>query len=333
MNQLLSVEDLRIYYHERDRTIRAVDGVSLSLSRGRTLAVVGESGCGKTTIALGIMGLVPSPGRIGGGRVLFEGRDLLALKSDELRRLRGAEISMIFQDPASGLNPVLSVGSQLDEMVRTHTDVSKREARRITLEALRRQRLADPERIVDAYPFHLSGGMCQRVMIAIATVLRPKLIIADEPTSALDVTQQAGILRDLDGLKEHLGIAILLITHDLGVVAGMADDVAVMYAGRVVEQSSAEEVFAHPRHPYSAGLLAARPRVDRAGERLTPIRGGPPELSAENEECAFLPRCPKAISACRTQPWPPLATVADSHVAACYNPMFQPEQEEPARRA
>jgi oligopeptide/dipeptide ABC transporter ATP-binding protein len=278
------------------------------------------------------MGLVPSPGRIESGHVEFEGRDLSRLKSDDLRKLRGAEISMIFQDPASGLNPVLTVGSQLDEMIRTHTNVSKREARRMTLEALRRQRLADPDRIVDAYPFHLSGGMCQRVMIAIATVLRPKLIIADEPTSALDVTQQAGILRDLDGLKEHLGIAILLITHDLGVVAGMADDVAVMYAGRVVEESSAEEIFAHPRHPYSAGLMAARPRVDRAGERLTPIRGGPPELSAPGDECAFLPRCPKAIIACRTQPWPPLSEVAENHSAACYNPMFLAE-DEPAQRA
>jgi oligopeptide/dipeptide ABC transporter ATP-binding protein len=331
MDQLLSVEDLRIYYHERARTIRAVDGISLSVSQGRTLALVGESGCGKTTIALGIMGLVPSPGRVEGGSVCFEGQDLYALKSDELRRLRGAEISMIFQDPSSGLNPVLTVGSQLDEMIRTHTDVSKREARRMTLEALRRQRLPDAERIVDSYPFHLSGGMCQRVMIAIATVLRPKLIIADEPTSALDVTQQAGILRELDGLKEHLGIAILLITHDLGVVAGMADDVAMMYAGRVVEESSAEEIFAHPRHPYSAGLLAARPRVDRVGERLTPIRGGPPELAGDGNECAFLPRCPKAISACRTQPWPGLAEVAEGHTAACYNPMFVADEDEPAR--
>ena len=322
MCDLLRVEDLRVYYRERERTVRAVDGVGFAVAPGRTLALVGESGCGKTTIALSILNLVGSPGRIERGRVLFEGRDILAMKKHEVRSVRGAEISMIFQDPSSGLNPVLTVGSQLDEMIRTHSRMSKRDARRLTLEALRRQRLADPERIVDAYPFQLSGGMCQRVMIAIATVLRPKVIIADEPTSALDVTQQAGILRDLDGLKQHLGIAIILITHDLGVVAGMADDVAVMYAGRIVEQAPAADIFANPRHPYSAGLMAARPRLDRPDDPLTPIRGGPPELSTDAPECAFLPRCAKATTACRTQPWPALSEVAPEHLAACYNPMF-----------
>ncbi|MHB8685092.1 MAG: ABC transporter ATP-binding protein [Dehalococcoidia bacterium] len=331
MTEILRVEDLRVSYRGRDHTVRAVDGVDFAVEPGRTLAIVGESGCGKTTIALSILDLVPSPGRIESGRVLFEGRDVLAMKKGDARLLRGAAISMIFQDPSSGLNPVLTVGSQLDEMIRTHTGVSRREARRMTLEALRRQRLADSERIVDAYPFQLSGGMCQRVMIAIATVLRPKVIIADEPTSALDVTQQAVVLRDLDGLKEHLGVAIILITHDLGVVAGMADDVAVMYAGRIVERASAADVFARPRHPYSAGLMAARPRVDRPDERLTPIRGAPPEPGSTAPECAFLPRCPKAISTCRTEPWPALVEVAEAHFAACFNPMFQPE-EAPARR-
>ncbi len=331
MAEILRVEDLRVSYHGRDHTVRAVDGVSFGVEPGRTLAIVGESGCGKTTIALATLGLVPSPGRIDGGRVLFEGRDLLGMKDGDLRPLRGRAISMIFQDPSSGLNPVLTVGSQLDEMIRTHTAVSKREARRMTLEALRRQRLADPERVVDAYPFQLSGGMCQRVMIAIATVLRPKVIIADEPTSALDVTQQAVVLRDLDGLREHLGAAIVLITHDLGVVAGMADDVAVMYGGRIVERASAADVFARPRHPYSAGLMAARPRVDRPDERLTPIRGAPPEPGSTAPECAFLPRCPKAISICRSEPWPALVEVAEAHHAACFNPMFQPEAA-PARR-
>jgi peptide/nickel transport system ATP-binding protein len=333
MDDLLTVRDLRVYYHESERIVRAVDGIEFSLAPGRTLALVGESGCGKTTVALSIMGLVPSPGRIETGDVLFEERDLFALKGEALRHLRGAEISMIFQDPSSGLNPVLTVGSQLDEIVRTHTHVSKRDARRMTLEALRRQRLADPERLVDAYPFQLSGGMCQRVMIAIATVLKPKLIIADEPTSALDVTQQAGILRDLDDLKRHLGISILLITHDLGVVAGMADDVAVMYAGRIVERGSAEDVFARPRHPYCAGLMAARPRVDRVGQRLAPIRGGPPEPASDAPECAFLPRCPKALNTCRTEPAPPLAPVEAGHLAACYNPMFHLEADSAAQPA
>lgn len=332
MDHILAVQDLRVSYHERDRTIRAVDGVSFALAPGRTLALVGESGCGKTSVALAILDLLPSPGRVETGAVYFEGSDVRAMKREAIRRLRGAEISMIFQDPSSGLNPVLSVGSQLDEIIRAHRSVSKREARRMTLEALRRQRLPDPERIVDAYPFHLSGGMCQRVMIAIATVLRPKVIIADEPTSALDVTQQAVILRDLDGLKEHLGIAILLITHDLGVVAGMADEVAIMYGGRIVERASALDIFERPRHPYSAGLMAARPRVDRPDERLQPIRGSAPAPAGEALECAFLPRCAKAISSCRSEAWPPLREVARAHYAACFNPMFQPD-DEPARRA
>jgi oligopeptide/dipeptide ABC transporter ATP-binding protein len=233
---------------------------------------------------------------------------------------------MIFQDPASGLNPVLNIGAQLDEIVRTHTRASKKEARRLTLEALRRQRLPEPERVVNSYPFQLSGGMCQRVMIAIATLLRPQVIIADEPTSALDVTVQAGILRELDDLKRNLGISILLITHDFGVVAGMADDVAVMYAGRIVERAPAEELFVSPRHPYSAALLGARPRVDRPDDPLITIRGSTPDATAPTEECAFLPRCPKATTQCRNEPWPALEELAPAHEAACFNPMYQAEE-------
>jgi len=323
MDEILRIEDLRVYYHERDRTVRAVDGVDLSLRQGRTLAIVGESGCGKTSTALAVLDLVAAPGRIHSGRVLFGDRDLLSLSRDELRSVRGRQISMIFQDPVGGLNPVMSIGAQVAEMVRTHLHVSSKESKRVTLEALRQQNLAEPERVAAAYPFQLSGGMCQRVMIAIATVLRPQVIIADEPTSALDVTVQAAILRELDDLKHRLGASIVLITHDLGVVAQMADEVAVMYAGRIIERAAAEDVYARPRHPYTSALLAARPRLDEPGRPLRQIRGTPPDLANLSGECAFLPRCSKAISACRGEPWPALAELAPGHAAACFNPMFQ----------
>jgi len=304
--------------------VKAVDGVALALPRGKTLAIVGESGCGKTTIALAALNMVPDAGSIESGRVLFDGADILSMGADEVRRIRGRRISMIFQDPVSGLNPVLSIGTQVEEMVRAHLDVPKKESRRIAREALVRQGLSEADRLMNAYPFQLSGGMCQRVMIAIATVLSPDVIIADEPTSALDVTVQAAILRELDELKERLGASILLITHDLGVVAQMADRVAVMYAGRIVEEAPAEELFARPAHPYTAALMAARPRLDgRVDERLQQIRGTPPDLAELTGECAFLPRCNKAVSACRTQPRPALSTTPrDQHVAACYNPMY-----------
>jgi len=322
MDEILRIEDLRVYYHERERTVRAVDGVDLALRRGETLAIVGESGCGKTTIALSTLGLVPSPGIIESGRVIYEGRDVLTLPANDLRAVRGRRISMIFQDPQSGLNPVLNIGSQVEEMIRTHLSVPKRESRRMAAEALRRQGLSDVERLMESFPFQLSGGMCQRVMIAIATVLHPDIIIADEPTSALDVTVQASILRELNELKRNLGVSIILITHDLGVVAQMADEMAVMYAGRVVERGSARAVFERPTHPYTSALLAARPRLDSDRAPLQAIRGAPPDLAELSGECAFLPRCPKAVVACRTQPWPPLATTDAGHPVACYNPMF-----------
>jgi oligopeptide/dipeptide ABC transporter ATP-binding protein len=246
------------------------------------------------------------------------------MKPNDLRRVRGRDISMIFQDPVAGLNPVLSVGSQVEEIVRAHRNVSKRESRAITIEALARQGLPNPASLMERFPFQLSGGMCQRVMIAIATVLQPRVIIADEPTSALDVTVQAAILRELDDLKHNLGAAILLIAHDLGVVAQMADDVAVMYAGRIVEQAPVREVYARPLHPYMAALLAARPRVDGGLGQLQPIRGAPPDLSELTGDCAFLPRCAKAVNQCRSEPWPPLRPVGGGHNVACYNPMFDP---------
>jgi oligopeptide/dipeptide ABC transporter ATP-binding protein len=322
MDEILRIEDLRVYYHERDRTVKAVDGVDLTLRPGTTLAIVGESGCGKTTIALSALDLVQKPGVVESGRVLFEGRDVLTLPADELRSLRGRRISMIFQDPQSGLNPVLNIGSQVEEMIRTHLDVPKKESRRMAAEALRRQGLSDVDQLMNAYAFQLSGGMCQRVMIAIATVLRPDVIIADEPTSALDVTVQAGILRELNDLKRNLGLSMILITHDLGVVAQMADEVAVMYAGRIVERGGVREIFARPTHPYMAALLAARPRMDNDRAPLQAIRGAPPDLAELTGECAFLPRCSKAVVACRTQSWPSLEEADPGHHVACFNPMF-----------
>jgi oligopeptide/dipeptide ABC transporter ATP-binding protein len=323
---VLRIDDLHVSYRDRGRSIRAADGVSLALQQGSTLALVGESGCGKTTIALAILNLLPFSGVIESGRVLLDGRNVLSMASDDLRRVRGSRISMIFQDPIAGLNPVIPIGAQVEEIVWAHHDMPKRESRKLTVEALRRQGLPRPERMMDQFPFELSGGMCQRVMIAIATILKPQVIIADEPTSALDVTVQAAILRELNELKQELGASILLITHDLGVVAQMADEVAVMYAGRIVEQSPVREIYTRPAHPYTAALLATRPRLDGDRRPLQPIRGAPPDLGELTGECAFLARCTKAVSQCRTEAWPALTEISPAHVAACYNPVFHAER-------
>lgn len=323
---ILEVRDLYAQYRSPEACVKAVDGVSFSLRRGGTLALVGESGCGKTTVALSILGLLPYPGQVVRGAVLFEGRDLLTVGREELRRILGREISMIFQDPVAGLNPVLSVGQQVEEIVTAHLDVAKREARRMVRDALARVGLSDPERLAGQYPFQLSGGMAQRVVIAIATVLNPQVIIADEPTSALDVTVQAGILNQLQALRRERGVSVLLITHDLGVVAQMADEVVVMYAGRVAERGPTREVFHRPRHPYTWLLLGTLPRVDQARRPLEAIKGVPPDLAQLPDECAFLPRCRKAVNTCRQQPSPALAEVAPGHRAACYNPVVHLEE-------
>jgi oligopeptide/dipeptide ABC transporter ATP-binding protein len=322
MDEILRIEGLAVSYRDRERVVRAVDAVDLSVRSGHTLAIVGESGCGKTTLALAILGLLPANGSIDGGSVVFDGRDLRTLAAADLRDVRGRRISMIFQDPVSGLNPVMEIGAQVEEIVRTHLSISKKESRRLMLDALRSQGLPEPERVAKSYPFQLSGGMCQRVMIAIATVLEPRVIIADEPTSALDVTVQAAILHELDQMRARLDAGIVLITHDLGVVAQTADEMAVMYAGRIVEHGATADVFARPQHPYTAALLDARPRVDEPGRRLRMIPGAPPDLAELNGECAFLPRCTKAVSACRVEPWPQLAEQEPAHTAACYNPVF-----------
>jgi len=300
-----------------------LNGVNLELFPSRILAVVGESGAGKTTLALSLLKLLPYPGQITSGRILFDDRDVLKMSEAELRRLRGHSISMIFQDPVSGLNPVLPIGKQVEEILASHLDIPKRERRQRAIELLGQVGLAEPERVASQYPFHLSGGMCQRVMIAMATALNPAVLIADEPTSALDVTVQAQILAELNALRQARGTAIVLITHDLGVVAQMADDVAVMYAGSVVETGEVGAIFQSPRHPYTWALLSALPRVDGGREHLRPIPGAPPSLLNLGPECPFLSRCSKALSRCRTEPMPLLEEVTVQQRVACYNPVFQ----------
>ncbi len=313
---LLDIRDLRTVFRTAAGEIAAVDGVSLSVAPGRTLGIVGESGCGKSVLSLSVMRLIPRPGRIAGGSILFEGRDLLQLSAAEMREVRGGAIGMIFQEPMTSLNPVHPVGFQIEEAVRAHLGVSRQEARGIAIEALARVRIPAPERRVDEYPHQLSGGMRQRVMIAMALACRPKLLIADEPTTALDVTIQAQILDLLRALQAETGMAIILITHDLGVVAEMADEVAVMYAGRVVERGPARSVFADAQHPYTLGLFGSIPRLDEETPRLLAIEGTVPPPFALPPGCRFNPRCAFAVDRCRTES-PPLRDLSPGHAAAC----------------
>jgi oligopeptide/dipeptide ABC transporter ATP-binding protein len=320
---ILGVRDLSATFFTKEGAVQAVQNVEFELRPGKVLAVVGESGCGKTTLALALLRLLPFPGKVVRGEVWFDGQNLLQAEEEALRRVRGRRISMIFQDPVSGLNPVLPIGKQVEELRTSHLDIPRKERKQRTLEVLRHVGLADVERIADSYPFHLSGGMCQRVMIAMATALNPSVVIADEPTSALDVTVQAQILSELDLLRERRGTAIMLITHDLGVVAQMADDVAVMYAGHFIEVGEVNQIFKEPRHPYTWALMQTLPRLDRRnGETLHAIPGSPPSMIDLPPECAFLPRCRKATNQCRTEPAPPLATIAEHQRVACYNPIF-----------
>jgi peptide/nickel transport system ATP-binding protein len=292
---LLRVEDLRVHYDTPDGTVRAVDGISYELRRGRVLGIVGESGSGKTVASLAIMGLLERRRASVSGRALLGGRDLLALGEDAMRAVRGDEIAMIFQDPLSALHPYYRVGDQLAEAVRAHRDVSKAAARDRALELLELVGIPDARRRADGYPHELSGGMRQRAMIAMALVNDPALLIADEPTTALDVTVQAQILELIGRLKDELSMAVVIITHDLGVVAQTADDVAVMYAGRIVERAPAARIFGAAEHPYTWGLLGSIPRLDAPrGAELVPIAGSPPSLLGLPRGCAFAPRCPYA---------------------------------------
>jgi oligopeptide/dipeptide ABC transporter ATP-binding protein len=294
---LLEVENLKTYFASRRGDVHAVDGVSFSLERGKTLGIVGESGCGKSVTALSIMGLLTPNARIVDGSVRFDGRDLTQLSERELEDLRGRQMAMIFQDPMTSLNPTLTIGLQLTETMRRHLDMTGRDAQRRAIELLEEVHIPNARQRLDDYPHRYSGGMRQRVMIAIALSCNPKLLIADEPTTALDVTVQAGILDLLEDLRDQHEMSMIIITHDMGVVAESADDVAVMYAGQIVEHAKAEELFDHPEHPYTEALLGALPQLeDESGRegRLTAIPGRPPDLVDLPDACRFAPRCPYA---------------------------------------
>jgi oligopeptide/dipeptide ABC transporter ATP-binding protein len=318
VSTLLEVKDLRTTFLTAAGVVRAVDGVSWDIEEGETVALVGESGCGKSVSALSVMRLVAEPaGRIEGGEILYKGRDLLKLGEEEIRAIRGREIAMIFQEPMTSLNPVLSIGRQLTEGLEIHLRMKPREARRRALELLAMVGIPDPERRLGQYPHHFSGGMRQRMMIAMALACNPSLILADEPTTALDVTIQAQILELMRDLARRLRIAMLIITHNLGVVARYADRVNVMYAGRIIERASAAELYANPRHPYTLGLLRSVPRLDEPRRaRLDPIDGQPPDLTRLPPGCAFAPRCAYRVERCTEIP--PLAAVAVRHTSACW---------------
>jgi peptide/nickel transport system ATP-binding protein len=316
---LLEVEDLSVRFDSDEGTVHAVDGVSFAIEPGEVLAMVGESGCGKSVTAMSLLRLLPASATVSGA-VRFEDRELLGTDIASLRRIRGREISFIFQEPMTSLNPVFTVGSQIGEVLRHHLGLKRAEARDRTIELLELVGIPAPARRVDEYPHQLSGGMRQRVMIAMAVACSPKILIADEPTTALDVTIQAGILDLMRELRQRLGTAILLITHDLGVVADVADRVMVMYAGRKVEEAPADELFGHPQHPYTIGLLRALPRSGRrsADEPLQEIPGVVPSLSELPDHCTFAPRCPRADEGCERVP--PLDAVRPNHLVACFDP-------------
>ncbi|GAA2467447.1 MULTISPECIES: ABC transporter ATP-binding protein [Streptomyces] len=315
---LLEVRDLYVEFRTRDGVAKAVNGVSYSVDAGETLAVLGESGSGKSVTAQAVMGILDTPpGRVSGGEVLFRGRDLLALKEDARRTVRGAEMAMIFQDALSALNPVLTVGDQLGEMFVVHRGMSKKAARARAVELMDRVRIPAAAERVGQYPHQFSGGMRQRIMIAMAMALEPALIIADEPTTALDVTVQAQVMELLAELRRELGMGLILITHDLGVVADVADRIAVMYAGRIVETAPVHDIYKAPAHPYTRGLLDSIPRLDHKGRELYAIKGLPPNLTAIPPGCPFHPRCPRARDVCRTD-LPPLYRVSQDRRSACH---------------
>ncbi|GGU08827.1 ABC transporter ATP-binding protein [Streptomyces violascens] len=315
---LLEVRDLHVEFKTRDGVAKAVNGVNYSVDAGETLAVLGESGSGKSVTAQAVMGILDMPpGRIAGGEILFQGKDLLGLKEDERRKIRGSEMAMIFQDALSSLNPVLSVGDQLSEMFTVHRGMSRKDGKAKAVELMDRVRIPAAKERVGQYPHQFSGGMRQRIMIAMAMALEPSLIIADEPTTALDVTVQAQVMDLLAELQRELNMGLILITHDLGVVADVADKIAVMYAGRIVEQAPVHEIYKKPAHPYTKGLLESIPRLDQKGQELYAIKGLPPNLMHIPPGCAFNPRCPMAQDVCRTDV-PPLFDVAARRQSACF---------------
>jgi len=319
MDALLQVDNLKTQFFTQDGVVKAVNGVSFRLGQGETLGVVGESGCGKSITAMSIMRLIPQPpGKIVDGQVLFQGKDILKMSDEQVRDIRGNDIAMIFQDPMTSLNPVLTINRQISESLELHKGMSKNESRARAVELLKMVGIPNAEQRVDQYPHQFSGGMRQRVMIAMALSCNPKLLIADEPTTALDVTIQAQILDLMRKLQQERGTAVMLITHDLGVVAGMADRINVMYAGAVVETATTEEIFANPRHPYTLGLLNSIPRLDmRTKQKLDPIRGLPPDLIDLPDMCPFSPRCDFSEEICERKA-PALREVGPEHRAACW---------------
>jgi oligopeptide/dipeptide ABC transporter ATP-binding protein len=318
---LLSVEDLRVEFWTSRGNVYAVNGISFDIAAGETLGIVGESGCGKSVTSLALLGILARAGRVTSGRAAFGGKDLLALDDGELRKIRGREIAMIFQDPMSSLNPVLTVGRQIREALETHFDMERKPADRRAIELLDQVGIPSARQRLEDYPHQFSGGMRQRAMIAMALACEPKLLIADEPTTALDVTIQAQILDLLRELVSAQDTSLILITHDLGVVAGMCDRVHVMYAGTFVETGTADQVFAAPQHPYTFGLLQSVPRLDTNRRRaLQPIAGSPRNMLSPPDSCPFAPRCPNRIEVC-TQLLPPLEPVDPGHRIACFNPV------------
>ncbi|MEW6184400.1 MAG: ABC transporter ATP-binding protein [Thermodesulfobacteriota bacterium] len=319
MPTLLEVKDLRTYFFNMDGTIKAVDGVSFDIQEGETLGLVGESGCGKSVSALSILRLIPNPpGEIVDGQILFEGQDLLKLNNEEIRQVRGNRIAMIFQEPMTSMNPVLTVGRQLAEPLEVHRDMALREALEKAKELLGQVQIADGDKRIRDYPHQFSGGMRQRAMIAMGMGCGPKLIIADEPTTALDVTVQAQLLELLKELTRKLSMSLIIITHNLGVVARYADRVNVMYAGKIVEKGTAHDIYEDPRHPYTIGLMASVPLLDQdIKKKLVPIQGQPPNLANVPTGCAFHPRCNYAIERCR-QETPPLELIGGKHEKACW---------------
>jgi len=319
MPVLLQVENLRTHFDTSAGTVRAVDGISYTVNEGETVGIVGESGCGKSVGALSILRLIPDPpGKIVSGTIRFQERDLLALSDREIREVRGGQIAMVFQEPMTSLNPVLTIGLQLCETMELHLKLTPEQARSRATELLGMVGISEPARRLQQYPHHLSGGMRQRVMIALALSCNPKLIIADEPTTALDVTIQAQILELMRSLTKRLGVALIIITHNLGVVARYADRVYVMYAGKIAEGGTASDIYHRPAHPYTLGLLRSVPRMDRPrGDRLIPIDGQPPDLTREIEGCAYRPRCAFAVERCEHEV-PPLDSAGGSHTSACF---------------
>jgi oligopeptide transport system ATP-binding protein len=315
--EILSVENLKTYFYVEEGVVKAVNGVSFSLKKGEILGVVGESGCGKSVTALSVMRLVPEPGRIVGGKVIFEGTNLLEIEEREMRKIRGKKISMIFQDPLTSLNPVFKVGYQLMESILTHQKVSKEKARKRAEELLHEVGIPNPKENLSRYPHEFSGGMRQRVMIAIALANNPDILIADEPTTALDVTIQAQILELIERLREEHNSSIILITHDMGVIAQISHEIMVMYAGKIMEKGPAQRIFYNSRHPYTWGLLDSVPRLDEGKKRLKSIEGLPPSLLSPPSGCPFHPRCEYAREICKEKE-PNFIEVSESHFSFCH---------------